>query len=77
VKDGAVDNGELFGTDLEGMCPLGGLVGGTGGMTVAGFGGDKGGCVLDRIDGTGCVGRGVGRGGWGLGDTARLGLGGD
>ena len=77
VKDGAVDTGEVFGTDLDGMCPLGGLVGGNGGNTALGLGGDKGGCALDGIGGTGCVERGIGRGGWGFGDTARFDLGGD
>lgn len=38
-----MDKDELFGTDLEGMCPLGGLEGIIEGMTVADLGGDKGG----------------------------------
>ena len=78
VNDGTVDNGELFGTDLEEICPLEGLVGGIGGMAVADLGGDEEGCTFDGISETACVGRGVTRGGCDFGSPERFdGLGGD
>lgn len=78
VTNGTIDKGELFGTDFDGMWPLGGL-GGIEGKTEADLGGDRGSgcCTLDEVaGGTTCGGRGVGSGG-GFGETARLVLGGD
>jgi hypothetical protein len=75
---GVAVKSELFGTDFEGMWPLGGLLGGIGGNTGATFGGDRGGCIFIEFIDEVCVGGGRdGGGGWGLGDAARLDLGGD
>ena len=74
-----VVKGELFGIDLDGMWPLGGLAGRIGGKTAAFLGGDNGeGCALGMfVWGFNCAGRGVGRGGCGTEDAVLLDLGGD